>query len=83
MWCTGIPALLPLFLVMASQLGCSTVVRYRGFLLIPQANDSWLVRPERSPMSLLPFRTKAFTLAEVKDTLDFRLSEKMSLSQAA
>ena len=33
------------------------VVRYRGFVLIPQNDLTWLVRPERSPMSLLPFRT--------------------------
>ena len=33
------------------------VVRYRGYLLLPQTNQSWLVRPERSPMQLLPFRT--------------------------
>ena len=31
------------------------VVRYRGYLLLPQTNQSWLVRPERSPMQLLPF----------------------------
>ena len=28
------------------------VVRYRGYLLLPQTNQSWLVRPERSPMQL-------------------------------
>ena len=30
--------------------GQEASVRYRGFLLMPQTNRSWLVRPERSPM---------------------------------
>ena len=28
------------------------VVRYRGFVLIPQNDLTWLVRPERSPMQI-------------------------------
>ena len=52
--------------------------RYRGFVLLPQSNQSWLVRPERSPMRLLPFRSTACSLAEVKSLLDWRLSELRS-----
>ena len=54
------------------------VVRYRGFLLLPQSNQSWLVRPERSPMLLLPFRTPSCSLADVKALLDSRLSVQLS-----
>ena len=52
------------------------VVRYRGYLLLPQVNQSWLVRPERSPMRLLPFRTPTCSLADVKALLDWRLSQE-------
>ena len=62
-------------------------VRYRGFLLLPQINQRWLVRPERSPMVLLPFRTPTCSLADVKALLDLRLSqhdaETRNLTQAA
>ena len=54
------------------------VVRYRGYLLLPQINQSWLVRPERSPMKLLPFRTPTCSLADVKALLDLRLSQERS-----
>jgi hypothetical protein len=56
------------------------VVRYRGFVLIPQPNLTWLVRPERSPMGVLPFRTPASSLADVKALVDWRLD---GLDQAA
>ena len=52
------------------------VVRYRGYLLLPQTNRSWLVRPERSPMQLLPFRTPTCSLSDVKALLDWRLSQE-------
>ena len=52
------------------------VVRYRGYLLLPQSNQSWLVRPERSPMKLLPFRTPTCSLSDVKALLDWRLSQE-------
>ena len=42
------------------------VVRYRGFVLIPQSDLSWLVRPERSPMQQLPFRAPASSIEDVK-----------------
>ena len=61
----------------------NTPVRYRGFLLLPQRRNTWLVRPERSPMSLLPFRTNTCSLEEVKAILDFRLSENKNLQDAA
>ena len=51
------------------------VVRYRGFVLIPQNDFTWLVRPERSPMSLLPFRTPASSVDDVKALIDWRLNQ--------
>jgi hypothetical protein len=54
------------------------VVRYRGFVLIPQADLSWLVRPERSPMEVLPFRTPTSSLADVKALVDWRLDQRAS-----
>lgn len=51
------------------------VVRYRGFVLIPQTDLSWLIRPERSPLRVLPFRAPASSLSEVKALIDWRLSE--------
>ncbi len=59
------------------------VVRYRGYLLLPQINQSWLVRPERSPMKLLPFRTPTCSLADVKARLDLRLSQERSETKVA
>ena len=59
------------------------VVRYRGYLLLPQTNQSWLVRPERSPMQLLPFRTPTCSLADVKALLDWRLAQERSESGVA
>jgi hypothetical protein len=55
--------------------GLRTVVRYKGFLLIPQANLTWLVRPVRSPMGILPFRAPASSLADVKALVDWRLAQ--------
>jgi hypothetical protein len=53
----------------------SWMVRYRGFVLIPQNDLTWLVRPERSPMSLLPFRTPASSVDDVKALIDWRLNQ--------
>jgi len=58
-------------------------VRYRGFVLLQQQNQSWLVRPERSPMRLLPFRTPACSLADVKALVDWRLEKKSNLISVA
>ena len=58
-------------------------VRYRGFVLLQQRNNSWLVRPERSPMRLLPFRTPTCSLADVKALLDRRLERDKSLISVA
>jgi len=58
-------------------------VRYRGFVLLHQQNQSWLVRPERSPMRLLPFRTPACSLADVKALVDWRLEQKSNLISVA
>jgi len=66
---------------MASPQRSSTplaVVRYRGFVLIPQADLSWLVQPERSPMAVLPFRTPTSSLADVKALVDWRLDRQAS-----
>jgi hypothetical protein len=51
------------------------MVRYRGFVLIPQADLSWLIRPERSPMTILPFRAPASSLTDVKALVDWRLAQ--------
>ncbi len=58
-------------------------VRYRGFVLLQQQNQSWLVRPERSPMRLLPFRTPACSLADVKALVDWRLEQESNLISVA
>ena len=58
-------------------------IRYKGFLLIEQDNKSWLVRPERSPMQLLPFRTSTCSLLEVKKLLDLKLAETKGTIKAA
>lgn len=49
------------------------VLRYRGFVLIHQDDLTWLVRPERSPMTMLPFRAPASSIADVKALVDWRL----------
>ena len=53
----------------------SMAVRYRGFVLLPQPDLTWLVRPERSPMGVLPFRTPANSLDDVKALVDWRLNQ--------
>ena len=58
--------------------GQEASVRYRVFLLMPQTTRSWLVRPERSPMRLLPFRKPTCSLADVKALLDWRLAQEES-----
>jgi hypothetical protein len=55
--------------------GMRRVVRYRGFLLIPQADLTWLARPVRSPMRALPFRTPPVSLEDVKGLVDWRLRQ--------
>lgn len=52
-----------------------SVVRYRGFVLIPQPNLTWVVRPERSPMRVLPFRAPASSIDDVKALIDWRLAQ--------
>ena len=61
----------------------STVARYQGFLLLQQPNQTWLIRPERSPMLLLPFRTHSCSLSEAKKILAQKLSEETHINQAA
>ena len=68
---------------MGLPMSVQAVVRYRGYLLLPQVNQSWLVRPERSPMRLLPFRTPTCSLADVKALLDWRLSQESTEIGAA
>ena len=51
------------------------IVRCRGFVLIPQQDLSWMVRPERSPMKLLPFRAPASSVEDVKALIDWRLGQ--------
>tara|TARA_B100000700_G_C14396970_1_gene557438 strand:+ start:321 stop:536 length:216 start_codon:yes stop_codon:yes gene_type:complete len=50
------------------------VIRYKGFLLIKEPNESWLIRPQRSPMLLLPFRIPLCSLAKAKQILNRKLS---------
>ena len=61
----------------------NSIIRYKGFLLIEQLNRSWLIRPENSPLLLLPFRTDICSLVEAKQLLDDRLSEKSTIPEAA
>ncbi|WP_320666659.1 hypothetical protein [Prochlorococcus sp. MIT 1307] len=68
---------------MGFQPSKNVVFRYRGFLLLKQPNKTWLVRPERSPMLLLPFRTHNCSLAEVKEILEKKLSQTIDIPQAA
>ena len=68
---------------MGHPMSLPAVVRYRGYWLLPQINQSWLVRPERSPMRLLPFRTPTCSLADVKALLDWRLSQESTEIGAA
>lgn len=68
-------ASLPTILPSADGSGRNWVVRYRGFVLLPQPDLTWLVRPERSPMDVLPFRTPASSLADVKALVDWRLGK--------
>ena len=63
--------------------GQEASVRYRGVLLMPQTNRSGLVRPERSPRRLLPFRTPTCALADVTALLDWRLAQEESESGVA
>ncbi len=59
------------------------VIRYKGFLFIEQDNKSWLIRPENSPLVLLPFRTKVCSLITAKQLLDDRLSIQTKVPEAA
>ncbi|AKN61461.1 MULTISPECIES: hypothetical protein [unclassified Synechococcus] len=59
------------------------VVRYRGFILLQQPNQSWLVRPERSPMQLLPFRTAICSIEDAKSLVDWKLEASTNLIEAA
>lgn len=68
-------ASLPTILPAADGNGRRWVVRYRGFVLMPQPDLTWLVRPERSPMDVLPFRAPASSLADVKALVDWRLGK--------
>ena len=58
-----------------SQVKVGTPVRYRGFVLIPQEDLTWVVRPERSPLTMLPFRAPASSLQDVKALVDWRLNQ--------
>ena len=68
---------------MGSQREQKTVIHYRGFLLLEQHNKSWLVRPKRSPMLLLPFRTHTCSIREVKKILDIKLLAAEEITKAA
>jgi len=59
------------------------VIRYRGFLLLEQYNKSWVIRPEKSPIVIFPFKTTSSPLSEVKKIIDFKLAENEKNIQAA
>ena len=61
----------------------TSIINYKGFLLIEQQKRNWLIRPEKSPLRLLPFRTDICSLVEAKRLLDDRLSEKSTIPEAA
>ena len=63
--------------------GHDAAIRYRGFLLLSEGNNNWLVRPERSPMLFLPFRIAKSTVDEVKNKVDMLLLESNFSDQAA
>ena len=58
-------------------------IRYKGFLLIEQENKSWIVRPERSPIIIFPFKTAICSLIEVKKLVDQKLVENTQTLDAA
>ena len=68
---------------MKSPIEPKRAIRYRGFILIQQENHSWKVQPERSPILLMPFRTRICSLNEVKAILDFKLSAKQFILNVA
>ena len=59
---------------MLSEANQKNMIRYRGFIFLKQPNKGWLVRPERSPMVVLPFRTTISSITKVKEILDIRLN---------
>ena len=63
-------------LTMGYQAEQKSTIRYRGFLLLEQHDNTWLVRPERSPMLLLPFRTRICSIREVRKILDSKLAKE-------
>ena len=58
-------------------------VRYRGFILMQQPDQSWLVRPERSPIQLMPFRTAICSLEDSKALVDWKLKASQNLIEVA
>lgn len=68
---------------MSFHFGHDAAIRYRGFLLVPQLNHTWLVRPERSPMNFLPFRVEECSLEAVKEQVDILLLSGMTEKKAA
>ena len=59
------------------------IARYRGFIFIKQWNGGWLVRPERSPMYVLPFRTTFCTLLDVQKIVDAKITNSDEYIHAA
>ena len=49
-------------------------IRYRGFLLLEQNDKSWVVRPEKSPIIIFPFKTPICAVSEVKKIIDKKLA---------
>ena len=53
----------------------SNISHFDGFLLIEQYDQSWLIRPTKSPLRLLPFWTEICSLKEAKQILKNKLLE--------
>ena len=51
----------------------AVAIQYREFLLLEQPNKTWLIRPIKSPMIILPFRTSICSLSQAKGILDKKL----------
>ena len=49
--------------------------RYRGFVLMEEPNQGWRIQPERSPISVLPFRTPSCSLEDAKSLVNLKLAE--------
>ncbi len=57
--------------------------RYRGFVLMEEPNQGWRIHPERSPISVLPFRIPSCSLEDAKTLVNLKLAEAEPLIRSA